>query len=109
MIRPALALLLLLSGGLLAVPGCDKTRGVAPLRDRKAECEELWPLCHDPGQALHGRYEECHEIGHEGDGKACLEVYAECKALCEHAPTGEGGAGGEGGGVGGEAGGAAHD
>jgi hypothetical protein len=102
------AFCLVLAGSALAAPGCDKTNGVAPLRDGQAECESLGELCHDPGHDLGGRYEECHDIGHVGDGTACLEAFEECRDLCEAAPHGHGGAGGEGGGAGHPAGGATH-
>jgi hypothetical protein len=100
MTRSASAFILLLCGGLLAVPGCEKDVDLAPLRDGKAECIEIGELCHHAGVELGGRYDECHDIGHTEDGEECLRVYEECKELCEHAPHGEGGAGGEGGGAG---------
>lgn len=96
MVRYIFALALLLSGGVFAGPGCDKTRGVAPLKDGKAECLEIGELCHDAGSASGGRAEECHDVGHRGDGADCLAAYEECKELCELAH----GAGGEGGGAG---------
>jgi hypothetical protein len=99
MTRSASALVLVLCGSVLAVPGCEKDVDLAPLRDGKPECIEIYQLCHDPGNALHGRYEECHDIGHTEDGEECLLVYEECKELCENAPPGAGGAGGEGGGA----------
>ena len=77
-------------------PACNETTGVAPIpSDGLAECEAIYQTCHDPGEALGGRYDECHEIGHANDGEACLEVYEECMELCAAAPLGEGGAGGE--------------
>jgi hypothetical protein len=108
MTRLAFSFLLLFCVGGLAVPGCDKTTGVAPLG--QAECRTLGSLCHDPGHDLGGRYDECHDIGHEGEGDACLRVYDECRVLCERASHGHAGAGGEGGsdGAGHHAGGAAH-
>jgi hypothetical protein len=108
MTRSAFSVVLLLCGGLLAVPGCDKTTGVAPIRDGKAECLSLSELCHGPGQELGGRYQDCHNIGHEGEGKACLREYEECRDLCEAAAHGHAGAGGEGGGHHAEAGTATH-
>jgi hypothetical protein len=97
--RSVSVLLLLAAGGLLATPACDKTRGVAPLRDGKPECLELQDLCRAPGQKLGGRYRECDAIGREDDGSECLRVYDECSTLCEGAALGMAGAGGEGGGT----------
>jgi hypothetical protein len=54
-------------------------------------------LCHGPGSRLGGRYEECHDIGHENVGEECLAHYNECASLCKAAPEGGAGAGGEGG------------
>jgi hypothetical protein len=102
--RFLLAFSLVLAASALGAPGCDKTTAVAPLG--QAECRQLGSLCHDPGHDLGGRYEECHDIGHVGDGEACLRVYDECRDLCEAAPHGHAGAGGEGGGAGHHAGGA---
>jgi hypothetical protein len=92
------AFCLVLAGSALAAPGCDKTTGVAPLRDGKPECLSLAELCQGPGQELGGRYEECRDIGWEGEGDACLAAFEECRELCDAAPPGQGGAGGEGGG-----------
>ncbi len=90
------ACLLASSLGVIAIVACDETV-VAPLHDGKAECLELGEKCHEVAEALGGRYEECHETGHDGDGKQCLKVYDECIALCEAAVIPEGGAGGAGG------------
>jgi hypothetical protein len=94
MLRPLRALLVLSLFAAPLAPACDNTV-VAPLRDGLPECIELGEVCHDPGLVLGGQYDECHDIGHVEDGKACLEVYDECIALCESAHLGEGGAGGE--------------
>jgi hypothetical protein len=96
--RSVSALWLLVVAGFLAAPGCDNVRGVAPLRDGKAECLALQDLCREPGQKLGGRYRECDDIGREDEGADCLRVYEECSALCESVAPGMGGAGGEGGG-----------
>lgn len=90
---------LLLLGGVLSAPGCDKTTGVAPIKDGLAECLSLRDRCALPALELGGRYRECHGVGRDDDGSACLRVYEECSALCEGAPVGMGGAGGEGGGA----------
>ena len=95
--RSAFAILLPALAGLLSAPGCDKTTGVAPLRDGKAECLDLQDLCRVPAQELGGRYRECDDIGRDDEGAECLREYDECKELCEAAPLGMGGAGGEGG------------
>jgi len=93
-------------------PACNETTDVATIpSDGTLECSDLVTACHDAGEALHGRYDECHEIGHANDGEACLEVYEECMELCANAPLGEGGAGGEApheAGAGGQAEGGAH-
>jgi hypothetical protein len=85
-------------GVALFAGACSDTRPVGPIRDGLAECESMGKLCHDPGVRLGGRYEECHDIGHENVGEECLAHYDECASLCKAAPEGgTGGAGGEGG------------
>jgi hypothetical protein len=79
---------------LFGLQACDETRPVAPIHDGQAECEAIGMACHDPGVRFGGRYEECHDIGHEGEGKPCIAAYEECFTLCRAAPSGEGGAGG---------------
>ena len=94
MLRLLSSLVVLGAGCLLAVPACDDTRPVAAIHDGTAECEVLGKICHEPGERLGGRYEECHDMGHLNLGKECLKYYDECSELCRAAA----GAGGEGGG-----------
>jgi len=58
--------------------------------DGSAECAVLGELCHEadtgPGPA-----HECHEVGHEGEGAACLAQFASCTRTC--VPEAAGGAG----------------
>jgi hypothetical protein len=91
-------------GCLSVASGCSDGRPITALHDGLAECEHMAQICREPGQRLGGRPEECHDIGHALDGKACLRAYDECAALCGAAPAGEGGGGGEGGASGAEAG-----
>ncbi len=94
----SLSALLVLAASLVA-PSCDKTRGVAPLRDGLVECADMTDLCREPA-ALGGDYQTCFELGQDNDGDACLRVWKECEALCKAAPEGQAGAGGQGGGAG---------
>lgn len=97
MLRPLRLLTAFALFALVAVPACGADPAfVAPLRDGKVECEIIGELCHEPGQAYCGFFEECHDIGHSGDGERCLQVYEECKTRCEDAAASLGGAGGEG-------------
>ncbi len=65
-----------------------------------AACEELGEICHPADADPMGA--ECHDIGHTGDGPACLEAYDDCIAFCTDYVAGLGGAGGAAHGHGGE-------
>ena len=88
-------------------PLCEQAGG-----DGAAECDTIGELCHEPGEVYGGRYEECHDIGHENRGPECKEAYQECFDLCDAVELpghdGEGGAGGESHGASGEGGAGGH-
>jgi hypothetical protein len=68
-------------------------------------CMDLGQICHDADDGADTMGAECHDIGHEGDGEACLEAYDECIEYCMSVLAGGAGGGGHGheGGAGGEA------
>jgi hypothetical protein len=81
------------SGGAAGESGNAGGEG-GELSDGEAACLELGELCHDADDGT-GLGAECHELGHVGDGDACLERFEECKTYCE-GQLGHGGAGGAG-------------
>ena len=45
------------------------------------ECKVMGELCHEADTGS-GAAHECHEVGHEGDGAACLSEFAGCINTC---------------------------
>ncbi len=47
------------------------------------ECRVLGELCHEAEAAGgHSGAHECHELGHESDGSACVAGFADCVTTC---------------------------
>lgn len=90
---------------LLAAVGCsddDGHDGGDHHADAALVCQVIGELCHaaDSGE---GPAQECHEIGHVGDGEACEAAFDGCMSICIESESGSGGGGGasgEGGGSG---------
>jgi hypothetical protein len=59
--------------------------------DGSVECQVIGELCHEADSST-GPAHDCHEVGHEGDGAACLSEFASCVATCVPS-EGAGGAG----------------
>jgi hypothetical protein len=96
--------LVLAGGALLAFPACgdddDSTgntggspghagaaNGGAPDgaggagSDGSIECQVVGLICHEADTGS-GAAHDCHEVGHEGDGSACLAKFAGCINTC---------------------------
>lgn len=105
-----LGFFMLVGGALLAFPGCGddddsagnaggsaghagSATGGAPDgaggagSDGSIECRVMGTLCHEADTGS-GAAHDCHEVGHEGEGSACLAEFAGCINTCvEEAPA----------------------
>ena len=46
-------------------------------------CAELGTYCHAFDRGTGDRGDQCHDVGHQGDPEACLEIYDECMEFCQ--------------------------
>jgi hypothetical protein len=72
-----------------AVHGGASTGGA---EDGAVECQVIGELCHEADTGS-GPGHDCHEVGHEADGVACLKEFSSCIATCVPDESGAGGAG----------------
>jgi hypothetical protein len=56
--------------------------------DGVAECQVIGELCHEADTGA-GAAHECHELGHEGDGAACVAGFADCVETCVEGSAGK--------------------
>jgi hypothetical protein len=63
---------------LAATPGAG---GEPSATDGSAECAVIGELCHEADSGS-GAGHECHNVGHEADGAACLAAFAGCVSTC---------------------------
>lgn len=71
--------------------GGEAQGGAAAVSDGTDECKVMGELCHEADTGNGGAAtaaHECHEVGHEGDGTACLKEFAGCINTCvDEAPA----------------------
>lgn len=62
--------------------------GAGPVASGDAQCRVLGELCH-AAESGEGAASECHELGHVGDGAACIAGFAGCVETCVEDSAGE--------------------
>ncbi|HVY29156.1 MAG TPA: hypothetical protein VHB79_21505 [Polyangiaceae bacterium] len=71
-----------------ASSGGEAQGGAVAVSDGTDECKVMGELCHEADTGAGSPAHECHETGHEGDGSACLKVFAGCINTCvDEAPA----------------------
>lgn len=61
--------------------GDPDSQGGSAASDGTDECKVMGELCHEADSGS-GAAHECHEVGHEADGAACLTAFAGCINTC---------------------------
>jgi hypothetical protein len=93
---------LCLLSGLFAAAACGDDHGHDDGEhshgELSAECQAIVDACHHKDTGDPGPVHDCHTVGHEGDRDACIAAGtdprfggATCPAVCEAAPTPDGG------------------
>jgi hypothetical protein len=68
--------------------GGEPQGGAGAVSDGTDECKVMGELCHEADTGSGSPAHECHEVGHEGDGAACLKEFAGCINTCvDEAPA----------------------